>query len=146
MAEYRGFQIREELQYDLDYHVWVKVDGEHVVIGATDPAQAYAGEIIYITIKKPGTHLKRGGILATVESAKYMGPMRCPVTGTVVEVHEEVRQEPSLINDDAYGSWVARVAPDELSEELALLLPGPAAAERYRTVIDEWEIDASEPQ
>lgn len=146
MAEYRGFQIPGDLLYDLDYHVWLKVDGGHVLVGATDPAQAYAGEIIHITIKKPGTPLQRGGILATVESAKYMGPMRCPVTGTVVEVHEEVSRRPTLINSDPYGSWVARVEPHKLSEELELLVPGPAAAERYRAVIDEWGIQASTPR
>ncbi|SRR6266508_4232442 len=140
MGEYRGFRIPEELRYDVDYHVWARVEDGLVVVGATDPAQAYAGEIIHIGVKRPGTQLKRGAILATVESAKYMGPMRCPVTGTVAEVNEEITRKPALINGDAYTNWVARVKPEKLAEELALLVPGPAAAEKYRPIIDGWGI------
>ncbi len=142
MADYRGFRIPEDLQYDLEYHVWVKTQGELVVLGATDPGQAHAGEIIHMTIKRPGTRLARGGILATVESAKYMGPMRSPVTGTVVEVNEEVARKPSLVNGDAYGVWVARMRPEKLAEEVGLLVPGKVAAEKYKPIIDEWGIES----
>jgi glycine cleavage system H protein len=143
MAEYRGFRIPEELHYDLEHHVWLRTEGDLVVVGATDPAQAYSGEIIHISIKKPGTRLERGAILATVESAKYMGPMRCPVTGTVEDVNQEAVRKPALINGDAYGIWVARVRPEKLADELGLLTPGPAAAEKYRPIIDEWGIQSS---
>jgi glycine cleavage system H protein len=140
MAEYRGFRIPEDLSYDVDYHVWLRVEGDLVVVGATDPAQAYAGDIIHLSIKKPGTRLARGAILATVESAKYMGPMRCPVTGTVAEVNEAVAKQPVQINRDAYGSWVARVRPEKLTEEQGLLVAGAAALDRYRPIIDQWGI------
>jgi len=140
LPEYRGCRVPEHLQYDLEYHVWVKTEGDVVVVGATDPAQAYAGEIINIGIKRPGTRLERGGILATVESAKFMGPMRAPITGTVVEVNQEVARRPSLINGDAYGNWAVRMKLEK-PEELRLLVPGREAAERYRPIIDEWGIE-----
>jgi glycine cleavage system H protein len=140
---YRGFRFPEELHYDIGYHVWLRIEGELVAVGATDPAQAYAGEIIHMGIKKPGTRLERGAILATVESAKYMGPMRSPVAGTVVEVNEAVAKKPALVNGDAYGNWVVRLKPDKLSEELALLTPGKDAAEKYKPIVDEWGIQGS---
>lgn len=140
MAEYRGFRVPEELAYDLGYHVWVRVEGDVVVVGATDPAQASAGEIIHLSIKKPGTRLQRGAILATLESAKYMGPMRCPVTGTVESVNPALAKTPTLLNEDAYANWVARIKPEKLAEELALLTAGPDAATRYGPIIDEWGI------
>jgi len=143
MAEYKGFLIPEDLSYDLDYHVWVRVEDGLVVVGATDPAQASAGSIIHLSIKKPGTQLKRGAIMATVESAKYMGPMRAPVTGSVVEVNEALKKEPTLVNADAYGTWVAKLQPAQLDAELGLLVPGPVAAERYPAIIDAWEITKS---
>jgi glycine cleavage system H protein len=143
MAEYRGFRIPEELSYDLGYHVWAQVDGDLVVVGATDPAQASAGEIIHLSVKKPGTRLQRGAILATIESAKYMGPMRCPVTGTVETVNPDLARTPSLVNRDAYQHWVARIRPEKLSEELVLLTPGAAAATQYGPIIDAWGIQKS---
>ncbi len=140
MAEYRGFRVPEELSYDLGYHVWARVDGDVVVVGATDPAQASAGEIIHMSIKKPGTRLQRGAILATLESAKYMGPMRSPVTGTVESVNPALAKTPTLLNHDAYENWVARIKPEKLAEELALLTSGPEAAVKYGPIIDEWGI------
>jgi glycine cleavage system H protein len=140
MAEYKGFRIPEELHYDLDYHVWLREEGELVVVGATDPAQASAGDIIHITVKKPGTRLARGAILATIESAKYMGPMRCPVNGTVEAVNEAVLKSPVTINRDAYGTWVARVRPEKLAEDMGALTPGAVAAARYKPIIDKWGI------
>jgi len=141
---YKGCKIPEELYYDLEYHVWARIDGSIVTIGATDPAQAYAGEIIYIKIKDKGTKIERGGILATVESAKYMGPMRSPVSGTVVEVNQEVASNPALINQDAYGNWVVQLEAEKIEEELKLLTPGNEALEKYRSIIDEWGIECRE--
>ena len=130
MAEYRGFRVPEELSYDLGYHVWARVDGDVVVVGATDPAQASAGEVIHMSIKKPGTRVQRGAILATLESAKYMGPMRSPVTGTVESVNPALAKTPTLLNDDAYENWVARIKPEKLAEELALLTSGADATKK----------------
>ncbi len=144
MANYRGFRIPEDLHYDVGYHVWLRTEGDLIAVGATDPAQAYAGEIVHIGIKKVGTRIERGGILATVESAKFMGPMRSPVTGTIVEVNQEVAKKPALINADAYANWVARLRPEKLDAELALLTPGAAAAEKYQPVIDEWGIEGGQ--
>ena len=140
MAEYRGFQIPEDLYYDLGYHVWAKQEGDLVLVGATDPAQASAGDIIHMSIKKPGTALKRGGILATLESAKYMGPMRCPVAGTVVEVNGAIAGKPTLVNSDAYGTWVAKIKPDNWAQEVSQLTPGTDAATKYGPIIDAWGI------
>lgn len=141
MNGYKGCKIPGDLYYDLEYHVWVRVDGDTVIVGATDPAQAYAGEIIYIKIKEKGTKINRGGILATVESAKYMGPMRSPVSGIIVELNHEVAANPTLINQDAYKYWVVQLKADKLNSELQLLATGKEAAEKYRTIIDEWGIE-----
>lgn len=143
MAEYKGFRIPEDLAYDLGYHVWVRMEGDLVVVGATDPAQASAGEIIHLSVKKPGTRLARGAILATLESAKYMGPMRSPVTGTVEAVNPELAKTPTLVNRDAYGTWVAKIRPEKQTEEFALLTPGGAAATQYGPIIDKWGIAKS---
>lgn len=144
MSEYKGLRIPDDLYYDLDYHVWLRSEGDSVAVGATDPAQAYAGDIIHMDIKKIGTHLERGAILATVESAKFMGPMRSPVTGTIVNVNQEIAKTPTLINGDAYANWVVRLKPEKLAAEMALLTPGAEAAEQYKPIIDDWGIEGGQ--
>lgn len=138
--EYQGCRIPEELYYDLEYHVWVKIEDEEAVVGATDPAQAYAGEIIFIKVKGKGTKVQRGGILATVESAKYMGPMRSPLSGVITEINQDVASNPSRVNSDPYSNWVVKLKPENLQAELKLLTNGKEAAEKYRVIIDEWGV------
>jgi Glycine cleavage system H protein (lipoate-binding) len=140
VSEYKGCRFPEGLFYDTEYHVWVKLEGEEASVGATDPAQAYAGEIIYIKVKDVGTRLERGSIAATVESAKYMGPMRSPLTGTITNVNEDVRSSPSLINQDPYASWVFKIKPEKLNEELSRLQDAKSASQKYKAIIDEWGV------
>ena len=139
---YKGFRIPEDLMYDLEFNVWVKVEGQTATVGATEPAQAYAGEVIFIKAKDVGTKVARGAILATVESAKYMGPMRAPLSGTISEVNKTVLSTPSLMNQNAYVNWVVRISAENLVEELKLLTGGAEAVERYKAIIDEWGIEA----
>jgi len=139
-SSYKGCIFPEGLLYDLEYHVWVKFEGGVAVVGATAPGQAYAGEIIFIKIKDKGTTLERGAIAATVESAKYMGPMRTPLSGTITEVNEEVKNQPSLVNHAPYDNWVFKISPTKLDSERGLLLDTRSASEKYRSIIDEWGI------
>lgn len=115
------------------------------IVGATEPAQAYAGEVIFIKAKEVGTKIERGAILATIESAKFMGPMRAPLSGTVAEVNREVLSTPSMLNKDSYANWVVKLAADKLEQETKLLMSGKDAAEKYKPIIDEWGIDAAKP-
>ena len=140
-SSYKGYRIPADLLYDLEYNVWVKVDGQTATVGATEPAQAYAGEVIFIKAKPAGTRVERGAILATIESAKFMGPMRAPLSGTVAEVNEGVISNPSLVNSDPYANWVVRLSAERLGDELKLLIGGTDALERYKAVIDEWGIE-----
>ncbi len=141
MKNYKGCLIPEELLYDLDYHVWIKIEIGIAILGATDPAQAYAGELINIKIKEVGTKLKRGDIVAIVESAKFMGPMRTPISGLIIEVNKNVSEVPTLINNDPYENWVLKLKPENLEEELKFLVKGSEAFEKYKPIIDKWGVD-----
>ena len=138
---YKGCRVPEDLLYDLGFHVWTKVEGQVATVGVTEPAQAYAGEVIFIKAKPVGTKVERGAILATIESAKFMGPMRAPLSGTVAEVNSAVVSKPSLMNSDSYANWVTKVTAEKLDEELKLLVGGIEAAEKYKPIIDEWGVE-----
>lgn len=143
MVEYKGCRVPEDLMYNLEYHTWVKIDGEIATLGITEPAQAYSGEVIFIKIKDGGTKLQKGSILATVESAKFMGPVRTPLSGTVAEVNAAVKSTPTLINSDCYSNWVAKIKPEKLNDEVGTLVSGKEAGEKYKPIIEEWGVDCS---
>ena len=141
MSNYKGCRIPEELLYNIEYHVWTRLESQFAYVGATEPAQAYAGEVIFIKAKAVGTKIARGEILATVESAKFMGPMRSPLTGSIAEVNTAVVATPSLINKDSYANWLIKLQPENLEAEKKDLISGREAAEKYKPIIDEWGVD-----
>jgi glycine cleavage system H protein len=139
MAIYKACEIPEELFYDVDYDVWVRLEEDGTVtLGMTDPAQARCGRIVNITFKAVGKALCRGQSVAIIESAKWVGPFPTPLTGILVAVNEEFRKDILVANKDPYGrGWFVRLRPTQFEVERGFLLEGPAAVEAYRQKIDE---------
>ena len=138
MALLNGCEFPEDRVYFVErtQMTWVKVDGEEVTIGLTDPAQTRAGKILHIRVKPAGTARERGKPIATVESGKWAGPVMAPVTGTVVEANAEVENDPSLLNTDPYGrGWIVRMRP-AVPAELETLLRGDGALARFKEILE----------
>jgi len=129
MVRIEGNDFPEDRYYHRD-HMWVKVEGDKVRVGYNDWAQEAAGKLLNLNTKKVGRSVKSGKTLGTVESGKWVGPLKSPVSGEIVEVNEEARKEPSIINDDPYGNgWVAVIAPSDLEAELGGLIKGSDGTE-----------------
>ena len=145
MAIINGCEIPEDRLYYIErtQMTWIKVDDGVVTIGASDPAQARAGRILFLRVKPVGTVRERGKPIATVESGKWAGPIIAPVGGTIVAVNAEAERDPTLLNSDPYGKgWVARLAPTAPAE-LAELLSGEAAVAKFREVIARDQIQCT---
>jgi glycine cleavage system H protein len=109
--------IPDDLRYSAD-HEWVKVEGKQAVIGITDYAQQELGDIVYLELPDVGTEVVMEEEVTEIESTKTTSPVLAPVSGTVIEVNEELRESPQLINEDPYGKgWIAILKmtnPDDL--------------------------------
>jgi len=137
MVKIEGNDFPEDLYYHRG-HMWVKVEGDRVRVGYNDWAQEAAGKLLNLNTKKVGRSVKSGKTLGTVESGKWVGPLKSPVSGEIAEVNEEARKEPSIINDDPYGSgWVAVIDPSDLDAELGELIKGSEGAELESWLADE---------
>jgi len=119
-----GNDFPEDLYYHRD-HMWVKVEGDNVKVGYNDWAQEAAGKLVNLNTRKVGRSVKASKTLGTVESGKWVGPLKSPVAGEILEVNQEVLKTPSQINDDPYGAgWVAIIAPSDMDADMAELIPG----------------------
>ena len=115
MSIINGCDIPEDLYYDGEHDVWVRFEDDTVVVGMTDIGQSLAGRFIYAHIKEAGRHIEAGKSIATVESSKWVGPVRTPVAGEIIAVNEKVEEDPSLINKSPYNDgWVARLKCDDM--------------------------------
>jgi glycine cleavage system H protein len=103
--------IPENLKYTQD-HEWVLIDedGKSAVVGITDFAQQELGDIVYIEIETQGDEIAQGEIFGTVEAVKTVSDLIMPLSGTVLEVNEELEGGPEEVNDDPYGKgWMIRI-------------------------------------
>ena len=63
-----------------------------------------------IKLKSGGDIINKGKSIGTIESLSYFGVIRSPVSGTIVEINEELFSDPKKINDSPFESgWVAKI-------------------------------------
>lgn len=118
------YEYPEGLYYSTD-HMWAKIEDGKVRVGLTDFAQQWGGKILFIRLRPPGKTVQKGKILGTMETGKWVGPLRSPVSGTITETNKELRKA-SLVNEDPFGKgWMCVIQPTNLDEELKTLIVDP---------------------
>ncbi len=142
MESYRGCHVPPDRSYDIEGDLWVRFEDDLVRLGMTDVAQTRMGKMVSILLKKPGRRVKAGGSVATVESAKWVGPIHTPFAGEVVETNQAAYDRDILIaNRDPYGEgWITVIRPDDPDSPVATLLAGEEALDAYVKRIDTLEI------
>ena len=108
-------KLIEGLYYS-ESHEYVKVDGNFGYIGITDYAQHALGNIVYVDMPEVDDDVEAGDEFGAVESVKAASDLISPVSGTVIEVNEELEDAPELINQDAFRNWIIKVELSDKSE------------------------------
>lgn len=98
--------IIKGLKYSKD-HEWVRVEGNKAYIGISNYAQLALGDIVFVELPKKGAKYNAGDAIGVVESVKTASDVYTPVSGTVVDVNEELADAPEKINQEPYESWIA---------------------------------------
>ncbi len=106
----------EELKYHKE-HTWVKVSGKKATIGITNYAQDALGDIVYIDLPEVDATVEANSEIAEIESTKATSSVISPVSGSVIEVNENLSESPEIINEEPYGKgWIAILAVEDNSE------------------------------
>jgi len=117
---------KKSMSYPVDYkytkeHEWISVDGANGTVGITDYAQSSLGDIVFVDLPKVGSPVKAGEIFGSVESVKAVSDLYSPVTGTVTEINEALKDAPETINTDANKTWLIKVDLSDAGELEKLL-------------------------
>jgi glycine cleavage system H protein len=116
----------DDLRYSKE-HEWVRVENGRASIGITSFAADELGDIVFVELPEPGSALTQFGMFGVVESVKAVSDLYAPVSGTVVEVNDALRERPELLNSDPFGEgWIASVELSDPGE-----LDGLMDAEAY---------------
>lgn len=114
-------EFPEDLRYSKE-HEWVLVEGNVATIGITDFAQDKMGEITYVELPAVGDKVSKDDAFGVIESVKTVSDVYAPVSGTVIEVNDDLPDNPELLNEDPYGDgWMIKVEmsdPEELEDLL----------------------------
>jgi len=113
----------EGLFYDTENFVWVNINTDKIVtIGITAVLASIAGRLSSIKLKPVNTELEKGKSVGTLESIRYFGVVRTPVSGRIVEINESIINRPKLANDFPYTEgWFTKIQASNLKDDLNVL-------------------------
>ncbi len=139
MAEVEGIKLPDELYYQPEDHLWVRVEGKQARVGLDDLAQRSAGRVSAVRLKPAGRPIAKGRPFGTMEAGKYVGPLKAPLAGMVVAVNDEVMAHPELLNADPYGrGWLIVLEPEDAARDLAALVHGEAVKGWLEQSLADW--------
>ena len=121
MAKIDPYEFPDELYYTKE-HVWARVDGTIATIGVSQFGQALAGEIVFVEVPMVGRKVTKDEPFMSMESGKWVGRVKSPLSGKIVEANGEIEWESTVVNQDPYGKgWLAQIEMSDPGELKSLL-------------------------
>lgn len=112
-------------------HEWVSLEDDIATIGITDYAQSELGDIVFVELPSVGDSITKGDSFGTIEAVKAVSDLFAPMSGEVIEVNENLSDNPEIINESPYEEgWMIRIRVTDVSEQETLL-----TAESYSDII-----------
>lgn len=102
-------------------HEWVKPEGDVLLVGITDAAQDQLGDLVFVGDVNPGAALSAGDTAGVVESVKAASDIYAPVDGEIVAFNEALGDQPDLINQAAFDTWIFKIKPSNPEDVNGLL-------------------------
>jgi glycine cleavage system H protein len=122
--------IPENLKYTND-HEWIRVEGNHVIIGITEYAQGELGDVVFVDIDENLSEISKSESFGTIEAVKTVSDLYGPFNGKVVEINKKLNDSPELVNQDPYGEgWMIKTELSNPSD-----LDGLLDAAAYKSLI-----------
>ena len=113
--------LPQNLKYTKE-HEWVKIDDDLLAVGITDHAQSELGDIIFIEFPDLSQMISKDDSFGTIEAVKTVADLFAPVSGKIIEINQDLEDNPELVNSDPYGEgWIVKITDFDKSQLDALL-------------------------
>ena len=90
----------------IEDHEWLKTEGDLVIVGITEHASEQLGDVVFVELPETGTEVSKGDEICVIESVKAASDILAPLDGEIVEINEELADNPGLVNEDPLGkAW-----------------------------------------
>lgn len=108
--------IPAELRF-AESHEWARLEADgSVTVGISDHAQQALGDVVFVELAEVGKVFGAGDPAGVVESVKAASDIYAPVGGEVIAVNEELAENPELLNEEPYDSWIFKLKPSNPAE------------------------------
>jgi glycine cleavage system H protein len=126
--------VPDNMVYTAEHEYLAPTADKAVVrIGITDYAQGELGDVVFVTLPKPGERFDAHQAFGTIEAVKAVSELYTPLAGEVVEVNAALDGDPAVVNRDPYGAgWMITLRVSDAKELENLLTPSA-----YRSHIGE---------
>jgi glycine cleavage system H protein len=115
--------IPKDLRYTKE-HEWVRVKDGEAVMGITDFAQGELGDVIFVDLPAPGTRVSQMKSFGSIDAVKTVSDLFAPVSGEIVAVNTELKENPALVNQSPYEKgWMVKIRLASPAEVESLLTP-----------------------
>ncbi len=102
-------------------HEWIKFEGKIGKVGITDYAQSSLGDIVFVELPEVGRKVKQFETCGTIESIKAASDIFSPISGKIIEVNENLKETPEIINKSPYESWLFKIEVEDEKEKENLM-------------------------
>ena len=103
--------------YFTDQHEWILVEGDIGTVGISEYAQEQLGDVVYVELPEVGKKIDKGDEAAVVESVKAASEIYAPITGEVIEVNDQLPDDPAMVNRSAMeDGWFFKIRISDKSE------------------------------
>ena len=109
--------------YYLPTHEYARIEGNIAYIGISKYAAAQLGNVVYVDMPETDDDVVAGEEFGAVESVKAASDLYSPVSGAVIEINEELLDNPRLLSEDPETNWIIKVEMNDPSELHNLLTP-----------------------
>ncbi|NVO22720.1 glycine cleavage system protein GcvH [Donghicola mangrovi] len=109
-------------------HEWLEIEGDLLVVGITEHASHQLGDLVFVELPDVGDEVEKGDEIVVIESVKAASDICAPVDGEIVEVNQDIVDNPSLVNEDPLGAaWFFKIKVEDTS-----VIDGFMSADEYK--------------
>ena len=133
------YEMPDELYYNKG-HCWAKIQGDIAEIGYDHFGERLAGPIKNVELLDEEDIITQEEPFGTLSSGKWAGKLESPVSGEIVEVNEDIVDNPEKINENPYASWLIKIKMEDTQELNTLIKGGSEGLEQWLTTeINQFE-------
>jgi len=109
----------QQLRYSKEHEWLSNADDGVSTVGITAHAADALGDVVFVQLPETGDSVTAGEPCGELESTKSVSDLYAPVSGEIIEINQDVVDDPALVNSAPFeGGWLFKVRTSDEPEGL----------------------------